>query len=155
MARGVAPPSIVACCTPAAYDVASDAQPDRVPQVAFRSALWNGSRTMDSPPPPTHDDRPRFASLLGMARSLRKPWQGEPALDVNAARLRVMRFQGHFARWHTHAEDECYVVLEGELIVEIEGASSVRLGVGDAYVVRAGVVHRPFATPIANVLLVT
>jgi quercetin dioxygenase-like cupin family protein len=67
----------------------------------------------------------------------------------------VVKFQGHFAQWHTHDEDECYVVLEGELLVELEGRPAVRLVAGDAYVVRAGTVHRPFATPLAMVLLVT
>jgi mannose-6-phosphate isomerase-like protein (cupin superfamily) len=101
------------------------------------------------------DLRPRFAALLATGRQLRQPWRPEPALDVNAAHLRVVRFQGHFTEWHTHTEDECYVVLEGEVLVEIKGENSVRLGAGDAYVVRAGVVHRPFATPLATVLLVT
>ena len=98
---------------------------------------------------------PRFARLLQTARALREPWRPQSALTVNQATLRVVKFEGHFQRWHAHDVDECYVVLEGELLVEIEGEASVRVTAGDAFVVRAGIVHRPFATPIACVLLVT
>ena len=98
---------------------------------------------------------PKFARLLQVARALQDAWRPKSVLSVNQANLRVVKFQGHFADWHTHDADECYVVLEGELLVELEGEASVRLTTGDAYVVRAGVVHRPFATPMANVLLIT
>ncbi len=106
----------------------------------------------DAAAPPTDAS---LARLLLLARAARQPWRAEDALTVNQARLRVVKFQGHFAQWHTHTEDECYVVLEGELLVEVEGAPAVRLSPGDAYVVRGGVVHRPFAVPIAMVLLIT
>jgi mannose-6-phosphate isomerase-like protein (cupin superfamily) len=98
---------------------------------------------------------PSLAPLLALARSLTTPWSPQLALTVNQAKLRVVKFQGHFAAWHTHEEDECYVVLEGELLVELESSLAARLRVGDAYVVRAGTVHRPFAVPIALVLLIT
>jgi mannose-6-phosphate isomerase-like protein (cupin superfamily) len=98
---------------------------------------------------------PNLARLLPMARALSQPFRAERALESNQATLRVVKFQGHFAQWHTHDEDECYVILEGELLVELEGRAAVRLSVGDAYVVKAGTVHRPFAVPQALVLLVT
>lgn len=98
---------------------------------------------------------PKFASLLTAARALREAWSPRSALTVNQATLRVVKFQGHYPKWHAHELDECYVVLEGELLVELQGEASVHLCAGDAYVVRAGVIHRPFATPIARVLLVT
>jgi len=67
----------------------------------------------------------------------------------------VVRFEGHFAELHTHDIDECYVVLDGALVVEIEGQGSALLNAGDAYVVRARTRHRPYALPTATVLLVT
>jgi mannose-6-phosphate isomerase-like protein (cupin superfamily) len=98
---------------------------------------------------------PNLARLYAIARSIRAPWQPEPALTVNQATLRVVKFEGHFADFHRHDVDECYVVLEGELLVELEGEPATRLVRGDAYVVRAGTVHRPFALPQATVLLIT
>jgi mannose-6-phosphate isomerase-like protein (cupin superfamily) len=93
--------------------------------------------------------------LLELGAALERPWNPQAALGVNRATLRVVRFEGWFDKWHTHAEDECYVVLEGEVLVAMDGNESVRLGVGDAYLVRAGTVHRPMGLPSATVLLVT
>ena len=98
---------------------------------------------------------PNLARLLEDGRALRNAWRPEPALSVNQATLRMVRFEGHFSQFHTHDVDECYVVLEGELLVEIEGEPARRIARGEAYVVRAGTRHRPFAVPIAIVLLIT
>jgi mannose-6-phosphate isomerase-like protein (cupin superfamily) len=95
-----------------------------------------------------------LAHLTAIARSI-APWRPQLALTVNQATLRVVKFEGHFSDFHTHDTDECYVVLEGELLVEIEGEPSAHLVKGDAYVVRAGTKHRPFALPHASILLVT
>lgn len=101
------------------------------------------------------DPDPNLARLHAIGRALRAPWRPVPALTVNQSTLRVVKFEGHFADFHTHEIDECYVVLEGELLVELEGEPATRLGKGDAYVVRAGTRHRPFALPHATVLLIT
>ena len=104
---------------------------------------------------PDADPDPNLARLYAIGRALRAPWRPVPALTVNQATLRVVKFEGHFADFHTHEIDECYVVLEGELLVELEGEPATRLARGDAYVVRAGTRHRPFALPQATVLLIT
>lgn len=95
------------------------------------------------------------AHLLDIAKSLKKPWQPAPALTVNGATLRVVKFEGHFSGFHKHDVDECYVLLDGEMLVEIQDDAATRLVKGDAFVVRAGTVHRPFALPHATVLLIT
>lgn len=43
---------------------------------------------------------------------------------------------------HTHAWDETYVVLEGELNLNINGQPTI-VGTGGCYQVKAGVVHAP------------
>ena len=98
---------------------------------------------------------PNFAPLVAMGRALAAGWTSQPALDVNRANLKVVRFEGHFPQFHAHEVDECYVVLEGDIVVEIEGKPSALVQTGEAYVVRAGTVHRPFAMPRATVLLIT
>ena len=97
---------------------------------------------------------PNLAHLSAIARAIR-PWRPEPALTVNQATLRVVKFDAHSPEYHAHDVDECYVVLDGELVVEIEGEASTHLAKGDAYVVRAGTRHRPFALPAASILLIT
>jgi mannose-6-phosphate isomerase-like protein (cupin superfamily) len=98
---------------------------------------------------------PNLARLYAIGRAIRTPWRPTAALTVNQATLRVVKFEGNFAEFHTHEIDECYVVLDGELLVEREDEPATRLGRGDAYVVRAGTRHRPFALPHATVLLIT
>jgi mannose-6-phosphate isomerase-like protein (cupin superfamily) len=98
---------------------------------------------------------PNFAPLVAMGRALASGWSPQAALTVNRATMRVVRFEGHFPQFHAHDSDECYVVLEGDIVVEIEGEASALVQTGEAYVVRAGTVHRPFAMPRATVLLIT
>lgn len=95
-----------------------------------------------------------LARLGAIARSIRA-WEPHPALTVNQATLRVVRFEAHPPEMHQHDVDECYVVLDGELVIEIDGQPSTHLTKGDAYVVRAGTRHRPFPLPNASILLIT
>jgi mannose-6-phosphate isomerase-like protein (cupin superfamily) len=95
-----------------------------------------------------------LAHLTAIAKTL-GPWQPHPALTVNQALLRVVVFEASGPEVHSHDIDECYVVLDGELVIEIEGGATLHLNKGDAYVVRAGTRHRPFALPRASILLVT
>lgn len=93
-------------------------------------------------------------NLQALARAL-PAWQPRAALTVNQATLRVVRFEGPFGQLHTHDVDECYVVLDGELLVEVDGGESIHVAKGDACVVRAGTRHRPHGLPHASILLVT
>jgi mannose-6-phosphate isomerase-like protein (cupin superfamily) len=102
-----------------------------------------------SVPPPLD-----LAHLHALARSI-PAWKPHAALTVNQATLRVVRFEGPFPDLHTHDVDECYVVLEGELLVELDGGESIHVAKGDACVVRAGTRHRPHGLPHASILLVT
>jgi mannose-6-phosphate isomerase-like protein (cupin superfamily) len=101
------------------------------------------------------DADPDLARLHAIARAIRTPWVPHAALSVNQATLRVVKLEGHSPDFHTHDVDECYVVLEGEAVVEMQDGRSTHLARGDAYVVRAGTLHRPLALPYATVLLVT
>lgn len=92
------------------------------------------------------------ASLIALGRRL-PAWHASEPLRVNGAPVRIMKFEGHHPTLHQHDVDECYVVLEGEMLVELEGQPAQRVVRGDAYVVRAGTAHRPFAIPTAIVLL--
>lgn len=100
-------------------------------------------------------ERCEVARLLALGDALRVAFRAAPALTVNQATLRVVKFEGESPPLHTHDEDECYVVLEGEIVVEVEGREPTKLARGDAFVVRAGTAHRPHPFPRATVLLVT
>lgn len=64
----------------------------------------------------------------------------------------LSRFQGTY-RFHEHAKDEMYVVLEGEILIDYYDGPSVPVRCGEALVVRAGERHRSRAEGESLVLL--
>ena len=69
-------------------------------------------------------------------------WLNETLTRVNESVVRLGVFEGKFP-WHKHnAEDEFFLVLDGELLIEVEGVETVTLGPHQGYTVPAGVVHR-------------
>ena len=74
--------------------------------------------------------------------------------EFNGYHVKVAKLEGVFA-WHTHDDtDEVFLVLGGELTVEVEGREPVQLTAGDLYVVPRGVRHRPIANGEAQVTLI-
>ncbi len=58
--------------------------------------------------------------------------------------VKVAKIRGELV-WHAHEEeDELFLVLKGEMLIQMEGGD-VTLGPGDAFVVPAGVRHNPVA----------
>ena len=64
----------------------------------------------------------------------------------------LSRFDGTY-RFHTHAKDEMYVVLEGEIFIDYYDGPSVPVRQGEVLVVRAGEQHRSRAEEDALVLM--
>ncbi|KRG38879.1 hypothetical protein ARC20_14175 [Stenotrophomonas panacihumi] len=69
-------------------------------------------------------------------------YRNQVMLDFNDHCLRLAVFEGAY-RWHRHPDsDELFVVVEGEMEIELAGHAPVRLGPGQAFVVVANTVHR-------------
>ncbi len=82
------------------------------------------------------------------------PWFNQTLTRVNDCVVRLGILQGEY-HWHRHArEDEFFVVLEGQLLIDLEGAATVALERHQGYTVAAGVVHRTRALQEAVVLMV-
>ena len=82
------------------------------------------------------------------------PWFNRTLCLVNNAAVRLGVFQGQF-HWHSHeAEDEFFLVLEGELEIEVEGREPILLRAHEGTMVPKGVRHRPKAPGGATVLMV-
>jgi mannose-6-phosphate isomerase-like protein (cupin superfamily) len=64
----------------------------------------------------------------------------------------LSRFKGVY-RFHQHARDEMYYVIEGEIYIDYLGSESTRLGAGDTLVVKAYETHRSRADDMALVLI--
>jgi mannose-6-phosphate isomerase-like protein (cupin superfamily) len=79
-------------------------------------------------------------------------WAPRTVATVNDYDVRVVHTRGEFAR-HSHPEtDELFLVLSGELTVRL-ATGDVTLAAGELFVVPRGVVHQPFSTDGADVLL--
>ncbi|MBC8330047.1 MAG: cupin domain-containing protein [Planctomycetes bacterium] len=79
-------------------------------------------------------------------------WAPHVVAELNGQHVRLAKLEGEFI-WHQHElEDELFLVLEGELEMELrDGAVTVREG--ELLVVPRGVEHRPVARQEVQVLL--
>lgn len=83
-----------------------------------------------------------------------EPWFNETIASVNDAVVRLGVIDGDF-HWHKHDdEDEFFLVLDGELLVDIEGSDTITLGRHQACSVPKGIVHRTRATRRTTILMV-
>ena len=80
-------------------------------------------------------------------------WDPHVVADYNDNDVMVVKFVGEFP-FHDHPDtDDFFLVLEGEVILDVEDASHT-LRAGDLFVVPKGVRHRPRAEREAKVLLI-
>jgi mannose-6-phosphate isomerase-like protein (cupin superfamily) len=83
-----------------------------------------------------------------------EPWFNQTLTSVNDAVVRLGVIEGDF-HWHKHdEEDEFFLVLEGELVIEIEGSNTVRLRPHQGYTVPMGVTHKTSAPERTVILMV-
>lgn len=79
-------------------------------------------------------------------------WSPKVIAEMNDYQFKLVRVKGEFV-WHQHDEtDETFIVLEGELTIDLE-AGPVILRAGEMLVVPKGMPHRPHAASEAKVLL--
>jgi mannose-6-phosphate isomerase-like protein (cupin superfamily) len=81
------------------------------------------------------------------------PWFNQTLCQVNGSVVRVGAVQGEY-HWHKHDnDDEFFYVLEGELFIELEGAT-VALQPRQGFVIPKGVLHRTRAPQRTVMLMV-
>ena len=87
-----------------------------------------------------------------VAENLKELWSPRIIAEVDDSFVKVAKIKGEFP-WHSHEmEDELFMVLEGEMSIELED-SHVKLTTGDLYVVPKGTAHRPSAAEECLILL--
>jgi mannose-6-phosphate isomerase-like protein (cupin superfamily) len=80
-------------------------------------------------------------------------WQPRTVAEFNGHDVMIVKAQGEFV-WHKHDEtDDLFLVLRGELTIELRDGS-VTLRAGDLFVVPSGVEHRPVAKEEVHLLLI-
>lgn len=81
-------------------------------------------------------------------------WWNQTLCKVNESVARIGVFDGEF-HWHKHDhEDELFFVLEGTLLLDIEGKGTFELVPHQGMVVPKGIVHRTRAPKRCVVLMV-
>lgn len=82
-----------------------------------------------------------------------EPWSPRIVAELNDYQFKVAKIHGEFV-WHAHADtDEAFIVLTGEMVIELRDGR-VKLEAGEMFVVPRGVEHRPVASEECHILLV-
>lgn len=95
----------------------------------------------------THTEQAAFPALTQIdlkreAGAINQAYKNFVVLNVNDHCVRMAVMQGEF-RWHQHPRsDECFLVLEGELEIDLADGRTFRLKPGEVFTIPAGVVHR-------------
>lgn len=81
-------------------------------------------------------------------------WDPKVVADYNGNDVMVVKFQGEFP-YHLHeTTDDFFLVLEGEMVMDIQGQDSEIVRAGELYIVPKGITHRPRAEKECKVLLI-
>jgi mannose-6-phosphate isomerase-like protein (cupin superfamily) len=96
---------------------------------------------------------PEKANLDEMLGRIGEYWSPRSVGRLNDYELKVVKVRGEFV-WHQHGDtDEVFLVLDGELTIDLpEG--SVTLGPRETVTVPRGLRHRPRAEVETSILLV-
>jgi mannose-6-phosphate isomerase-like protein (cupin superfamily) len=80
-------------------------------------------------------------------------WSPKIVADLNDSHVKLAKVLGEFV-WHQHAaEDELFIVLQGNLTIELRDGQ-VHLGPGELVVIPKGVEHRPVAREEVHLMLI-
>jgi mannose-6-phosphate isomerase-like protein (cupin superfamily) len=91
---------------------------------------------------------------IGAEAAAHEPWFNQTLTTVNDSVVRLGVLDGDF-HWHKHDdEDEFFLVLDGQLLIDIEGADTVTLDPHQGYTVPRGVVHRTRAPVRTTIVMV-
>ena len=102
------------------------------------------------------DNKYGFLNLIDIPKEIKEnePWYNQTLTTVNDAVVRLGIFHGDF-HWHKHDEqDEMFLVLEGQLFLDVGGEETVQLSQHQGYTVPKGVRHRPRSPRKSVVLMV-
>jgi mannose-6-phosphate isomerase-like protein (cupin superfamily) len=80
-------------------------------------------------------------------------WSPKIIAELNDSYVKLAKFQGEYV-WHAHDhEDEMFLVVSGQLKIELRG-NTLTLNPGELVVIPKGVEHRPVAINEVAVILI-
>ena len=95
---------------------------------------------------------PQKQNIAAIAATLTRPFVHTVVGQVDDYCLYLTRFLGSY-RFHSHEQDEMYLVLEGKIRIEFEDGGRIELDPQESLVVKAGQVHRSGADQDSIVLM--
>lgn len=97
--------------------------------------------------------RRRGVNLEEKLAQFSEHWSPKVVARVNDYEIKLVKVLGEFV-WHTHEDtDELFLVLDGQLTVQLRDGDVV-LGPGELYVVPRGVEHCPIADGEVKAMLI-
>lgn len=93
----------------------------------------------------------KVINLKEKAALINDHWSPRVVGEVDDSYVKIAKVKGEFT-WHDHQEDEFFMVIEGQLTIQMEAETMV-LNAGDFYVVPKGVMHNPVAEKECTVML--
>ncbi len=97
-----------------------------------------------------------MSAAINFARKfdlIKEQWTPKVIAEMNDYQFKLVKIQGEFV-WHSHADtDETFIVIDGELRIDLRDGA-VTLAAGEMAVVPRGVEHKPHAEREACVLLI-
>lgn len=94
-------------------------------------------------------------NLKQKAQLIQKHWSPRVIAEVDDSYVKLAKVKGEFT-WHDHQEDEFFMVIEGQLTIQLKGENStesVCLKPGEIYVVPKGVMHNPISEQGCTLML--
>ena len=96
--------------------------------------------------------------LRGKIALIEEHWQPRVVAEMNDYQFKVVKVSGDFI-WHSHGDtDETFVVLDGELHIDVRGPTpgtgTIVLRAGQMAVIPKGMEHRPRAQGEVQMLLI-
>jgi mannose-6-phosphate isomerase-like protein (cupin superfamily) len=96
--------------------------------------------------------------LIGKIALIDGYWQPRVVAEMNDYQFKVVKVKGDF-EWHRHdGTDETFVVLEGELQIDVRDGTPddrvITLQAGQMTVIPKGMLHKPRANEEARLLLI-
>lgn len=79
-------------------------------------------------------------------------WSPVDVANINDWVLRAAAVKGEF-HWHSHDDDEFFLIYKGEIVIEIDGGKPINLKENEGAVIPAGIRHKPRSENRSVVLL--
>jgi mannose-6-phosphate isomerase-like protein (cupin superfamily) len=88
--------------------------------------------------------QPRAINLRHKFGLFDEHWQPKIIAEMNDYQFKVVKVQGDFI-WHDHKDtDETFIVIEGDLRIDLRDGA-VHVSTGEMFIVPRGVEHKPYA----------